>query len=200
MRRSGTRILEAPNNRISIAIDMSFLLEGKPKKRGEEEEKEKRVRDSEERGLTFFGSALFRRRCSGLRVVSCHSSSSPPPTTASSSSSLPSSACSRDTEQAANEEGKGAQETEEEKREDERGRDEAKQEEQENRKSICGHLFTNYGSHCENFPVSYCTVAVALGKKKKKKKKGGKEKKGGRRRKALGHISWDRYRRSRAFA
>nr|CEL70106.1 TPA: soluble liver antigen/liver pancreas antigen domain-containing protein, putative [Neospora caninum Liverpool] len=211
----GSRILLTPNNRISIALDLSFLAEAtrneisrgretrdeSPGKRTEATDEE--AREEEDRLLTFFGSALFKRRCSGLRVVPCYSpessssspasapksrtlpatpsSASPPAdcssSTSSSTSSAPSSsslggegrACASASESIERNAGKADRQTSEEgllacpfKLEDQQARKAWRG----NQKTICGHTFSNYGSHCENFPVPYCTVAVAIGAKK----------------------------------
>ncbi|PHJ20366.1 o-phosphoseryl-trna selenium transferase [Cystoisospora suis] len=205
----GTRILEAPNNRISIAIDMAFLEN--PCNTKEEKEKEKTVKngresDSSDREITFLGSALFRRRSSGLRVVKCRSPAPPSSSSPTSSSSpLPPSSSSssqqvrcggdrreqqegeeRQEEEKGREEeakrddgqetlpgievnGRKREEETEEKKKEKKERDkkeEKKNKGGKNQKSICGHVFTNYGSHCESFPTSYATVAVALGSKR----------------------------------
>jgi O-phospho-L-seryl-tRNASec:L-selenocysteinyl-tRNA synthase len=34
------------------------------------------------------------------------------------------------------------------------------------KKEICGHVFQNYGSHSDNYPVAYLTASAAIGIKK----------------------------------
>ncbi|PFH35932.1 O-phosphoseryl-tRNA(Sec) selenium transferase [Besnoitia besnoiti] len=209
----GSRILEARNNRISFALDLSFLEDagetntssssgghvGAPRHAESPDSAQMQPRDAADaksaRSLTFFGSALFKRRCSGLRVVPCWppspSPASPPPqslspsaasppappvsTSASSlSPAAPPSSAPPAASSAGAEPGPSAPAAE--------GAKQAAQSEvaQErtgakkkragaappNTKTVCGHVFRNYGSHCENFPVPYCTVAVAIGAKR----------------------------------
>ncbi|KFG56314.1 O-phosphoseryl-tRNA(Sec) selenium transferase [Toxoplasma gondii FOU] len=231
-RQTGSRILPTPKNRISIALDLSFLAEaprgesvsGETTEASREKRTEGRVtteqeRQEEDRLLTFFGSALFRRRCSGLRVVPCYAQpASPPPDTLSpdssfsprsSSSRLPptalpgvppsansfsssSSSCSSSVRvpsscgsSATEGEVAHAEAAPSESGETHAGRDDTARQNEAgqyffsltpggtlkdrkspcNTKTICGHTFSNYGSHCETFPVPYCTVAVAIGKR-----------------------------------
>jgi len=65
----GLRLLRCPQNRISFALDLSGLEEGRPEG-SPEGQSEEGAREAAQR-LTFLGSALFTRRVSGPRVVVC---------------------------------------------------------------------------------------------------------------------------------
>lgn len=100
--------------------------------------------DSQVRSNTFFGSMLFRRNVSGCRVVDNTSSSL---STLSSSNNHPN---------------KQHQQHQLEEEQEEEDRDD------NNRNfkkitNISGYEFQNWGSHCNNYPYSYFTIACSIG-------------------------------------
>ena len=100
---------------------------------------------------TFFGSMLFRRNVSGCRVVDNTSSAS-----LSTSSSLSASASSNNHPNKQEHQQNQLEEEQEEERDD------------NNRNlkkitNISGYEFQNWGSHCNNYPYSYFTIACSIG-------------------------------------
>ena len=102
---------------------------------------------------TFFGSMLFRRNVSGCRVVDNTSSAS---LSTSSSLSTSASASSNNHPNKQQHQQNQLEEEQEEERDD------------NNRNfkkitNISGYEFQNWGSHCNNYPYSYFTIACSIG-------------------------------------
>jgi hypothetical protein len=118
---------------------------------------------------TFFGSMLFRRNVSGCRVVdntsssaaaassSTSSSSSSASLSASASSSLSASASSN------NHPNKQQHQQQLDEEQEEEGDGNANNRNFKKITNISGYKFQNWGSHCNNYPYSYFTIACSIG-------------------------------------
>ena len=113
---------------------------------------------------TFFGSMLFRRNVSGCRVVDNTSSASLSTSSSLSASSLSASASSLSTSASSNNHPNKQlhQQNQLEEEQEEQDRDD------NNRNfkkitNISGYEFQNWGSHCNNYPYSYFTIACSIG-------------------------------------
>jgi len=113
---------------------------------------------------TFFGSMLFRRNVSGCRVVDNTSSASLSTSSLSASASALSASASSLSTSASSNNHPYKQQHQQHQLEEEQ--EEERDDNNRNLKkitNISGYEFQNWGSHCNNYPYSYFTIACSIG-------------------------------------